>query len=91
MESIPELYSTKFNQKYLEMVIISDKAIDAIKGNNQLMARLMMLFDRGQNTIENMMASKDIRLTAAGAVAILREESGLTDSEILEEKDSVKA
>lgn len=65
---------------------ISDKAIEAIKGNNRLMARLMMAFDRGQNTIENWMASKDIRLTTPTAVQIFREETGLTDSEILEEE-----
>ncbi len=91
MESALYLYCIKNNQKYLEM-IISDKAIAAIKGNNHLMARLMMAFDRGQNTIENWMASKDIRLTTATAIQIFREETGLTDSEILEEeKETAKA
>lgn len=90
MESVLYLYCIKNNQKYLEMTI-SDKAIAAIKGNNRLMARLMTAFDRGQNTIENWMGSKDIRLTTATAVQIFREETGLTDSEILEEeKEAVK-
>jgi hypothetical protein len=64
---------------------IADKAIECIKGNNKLMGRLMIAFDRGQNTIENWMASKDIRLTTPTAVQIIREETGLQDEEILEE------
>jgi hypothetical protein len=46
----------------------------------------MIAFDRGQNTIENWMASKDIRLTTPTAVVIIKEETGLTDAEILEEE-----
>lgn len=78
------LWSIKNNQKYLEMTV-TDKAIEGIKGNNKLMGRLMIAFDRGQNTIENWMALKDIRLTTPTAVQIIREETGLTDAEILEE------
>ena len=55
-----------------------------MKSNNRLMARMMLAFDKTQNTIENWMASKDIRLTTHNAVAIIREETGLTDEEILE-------
>lgn len=84
------LYPIKNNQKNLEM-IISDKAIEAIKGNNRLMAKLMIAFDRGQNTIENWMASKDIRLTTPTAVIIFKEETDLTESEILEQEESIKA
>lgn len=68
---------------------ISDKAISAIKGNNRLMGRLMIAFDRGQNTIENWMALKDVRLTTPTAVQIISEESELNPEEILEE-DTVK-
>ena len=70
---------------------VTDKAIESIKGNNKLIARLMIAFDRGQNTIENWMASKDVRLTTASAVQIIREETGLTDQEILEEGEPVHA
>lgn len=73
----------KNNQKYLEM-IITDKAIGKIKGNNILMGRLMIAFDRGQNTIENWMDSKDIRLTTPTAVQILMEETDLAYEDILE-------
>lgn len=72
-------------------MIVSDKAIEMIKGNNKLMGRLMIAFDRGQNTIENWMVSKDIRLTTPTAVQILKEETGLTDNEILEEGEPAAA
>jgi hypothetical protein len=84
------LYAIKNNQKNLEM-IVSDKAIEMIKGNNKLMGRLMIAFDRGQNTIENWMASKDIRLTTPTAVQIIKEETGLTEQEILEKEEPATA
>jgi hypothetical protein len=67
---------------------ISDKAIESIKKNNRLIARLMIAFNRGQNTIENWMNHKDVRFTTPIAVQIIREETGLSDQEILEE-DSI--
>lgn len=63
--------------------MISDKAIAVIKGNNRLIAKLMIAFDRGQNTIENWMSSKDVRLTTPIAVQAIMEESDLSESEIL--------
>lgn len=50
------------------------------------MGRLMIAFDRGQNTIENWMASKDVRLTTPLAVQIIKDESDLANDEILEEE-----
>lgn len=66
--------------------MISDKAIAAIKGNNRLIAKLMMGFDRGQNTIENWLISKDVRLTTPIAVQAIMEESDLAENEILVEE-----
>lgn len=68
------------------MYVITDTAIREIKGNNRLMAKLMIAFDRGQNTIENWCASKDVRLTTPTAVQVIKEETGLEDSQILEEE-----
>lgn len=65
---------------------ISDKAIAAIKNSNLIIGRLMILFDRGQNTIENWMSAKDIRLTTVDAVQIIADESGLSEGEILEDE-----
>lgn len=63
---------------------VSDKAIAGIKGSNKAIGRLIIAFDRGQNTIENWMRDKDVRLTTPMAVQIIREETGLSDEEILE-------
>ena len=65
---------------------ITDTAISKIKGNNRLIARLMIEFNRGQNTIENWMESKDTRLTTPAATKIIAEETGLSQDEILENK-----
>jgi hypothetical protein len=62
---------------------ISDKAIESIKKNNRLIGRLMIAFNRGQNTIENWMKDKDVRFTTPQAVQIIKEESGLNEDEIL--------
>lgn len=68
------------------MVLISDKAIVQIRGNNRLLGRLMVAFDRRQNTIENWCTSKDVRLTTPTAVQIIKEETELLESDILEEE-----
>lgn len=64
---------------------ITDLAISKIKESNRLIGRLMIAFNRGQNTIENWMASKSYMLTTHTAVQIIKEETKLTDAEILEE------
>lgn len=67
------------------MKVISDKGIEAIRTNNKLIGRLMGAFDRGQNTIENWIAKKDVRLTTPTATQIIMEESGLSLEDMLEE------
>lgn len=70
------------------MAQISDKAIVAIKGNNVLIARLMIAHNKGQKTIENWMADKDSRLTLPVTVKIIAEETGLASDEILEDSEA---
>lgn len=67
---------------------ISDMAIKVIRSNNKLIGRLMGHFDRGQATIDNMLDSKDSRLTEPETVVIIKEETGLFDSQILEDLDA---
>lgn len=69
---------------------ITDKAIAAIKSSNIIKGKLMVAFDRGENTIENWMASKDVRLTTPTATKIILEHSDLKESELLEQ-DPVEA
>lgn len=72
------------------MKVISEIAIQNIKGNNRLIGRLMIAFNRSQNTIENWMASKDIRLTTPLAVGVIHEETGLVEKQILCEMEEQK-
>jgi len=65
---------------------ISDKASEAILNNMVLMGRLMGMFDRSQQTVENWIDSKDMRLTTADCVKTIAEVSGLSEAEILEEE-----
>lgn len=76
-------------QNYLEMTI-SDKAVAAIKSSNIIMGKLMVAFNRGQNTIENWMNSepRNILLTTPDAVRVITKNSDLTEDDILVE-DSV--
>lgn len=69
---------------------ITDRALSLIPKNNKLIGRLMIAFDRGQNTIENWVQQKDVRLTTPTAVQIISEETGLDQSEILEEVEGAK-
>ena len=64
---------------------ISDTAIHAIKGNNYCMAELMKLFNRCQNTIENWLKDRDIRLTTPQAVAIIVQYTGVPEDQVLTE------
>lgn len=63
---------------------ISNTAIDAIKKNNRAIGRLMIAFDRGQRSMEKWFNRQDVRLTTPQAVSIIKEETGLTEDEILE-------
>jgi len=72
---------------------ITDRAVTAIKKNNRLIGRLIMTFNRGQNTIENWMKADDSPLTTPAAINIISEETGLAQDEILElaDKDTIAA
>lgn len=68
------------------MATISQKAIDKGIGNNRVIGRLMTHFDRHYETIRRWIISKDESLTTPVPMQIFREETGLTDSEILQEE-----
>lgn len=63
---------------------IRQETKEAIKSNNRIVGRLMILFDRGQKTIENWLDNDDIRFTTPAAMDIIKTETGLTEAEILE-------
>lgn len=68
---------------------ITDKAVNAIKGNNRAMNALGYAFNKGYKTIENWLKSKDIRLTTPTAVDIIKAETQLAEEEILEVENAL--
>jgi hypothetical protein len=67
------------------MQTITTKAIELIRGNQKVIGRLMALFNKSSDTINRWIDGNDIRLTTFAALQILREETELTDDQILEE------
>jgi hypothetical protein len=68
------------------MATISQKAIDKSLANNRVIGRLMAHFDRHYETIRRWIKVGDESLTTPKAVQVIREETGLTDFEILEDE-----
>jgi hypothetical protein len=66
------------------MQTITNNAANKIKGNQRVIGQLMALFNKSSFTINRWIEDKDIRLTTPGALKVIREETGLTDEQILE-------
>lgn len=73
------------------METIAKKAADKCLGNNRVIGRLMAHFDRHSETIKRWFTDSDERLMTPASLQIIREETGLTDSEILENEEVEKA
>lgn len=73
---------------------LSQTAINKIKSNNQVKARLISNFDKSPFTIERWISDNERngQLTTASALQIISDETGLNDDQILErEPDEVRA
>lgn len=70
---------------------LTDKAKAAIKENTRLKNRLALEFNCSVFTIQRWIEIGEVRLTAPSATIIIKEETGLTDSEILEEGEPATA
>lgn len=66
---------------------LTEKAIIAIRRNNLAIGRLIMEFNRGQNTIENWLKADNSPLTTPKGVQLITEETGLSKEEILEDTE----
>lgn len=63
---------------------LSDTAIEKIKYNTRVKARLMLALDRGSGMVEKWIKyNNSPMLTTAVAIKIIKEETGLTEDEIL--------
>lgn len=69
------------------MQILSDTAIKAITGNNQVMGKLMVAFDKHFKTIERWVKQNNVALTTPTAIEIIKEGTGLSEQEILTDKE----
>lgn len=63
---------------------INQNSRQTIKKSNTCMGRLMVLFDKGQKTIENWLDDNDVRFQIPAAVEIIKSETGLSESEIFD-------
>jgi hypothetical protein len=72
------------------MTTISDIAVTEIKGSNRIKCKLALVFNKSYQTIENWANKKDPLLTTPDAVRIISEETGLNETEILEESELTK-
>jgi hypothetical protein len=64
---------------------LNNNTVNLIKGNSQIMGRLMIMFNKSSYTISRWIEDNDVRLTTSGALQVLREELKMDDTEILEE------
>lgn len=62
---------------------LTQKALEGIN-NPKARRRLMDVFDATEYTVSRYIRSNDDNLTKAAALEVIRQETGLTDSEILE-------
>lgn len=84
------LYASKYASKIesiniAKMQTISNEAAEKIKSNQRAIGRLMALFNKSSFTIVRWIDDKDMRLTMSLALLIIKEETGLSESEILEQ------
>lgn len=75
---------------------LSEKALEAIKSDSDLRAKLMLVPDRlngkgrSEYTIKRWIMDNDDQLTKAKYLAVIKEHTGFTEEEILE-VETVKA
>jgi len=70
---------------------LTDKAKAAISGRPRLQNLLALEFDCSVFTIKRWIKDGEVRLTAPSATIIIKEETGLTIEEILEEDEAIAA
>lgn len=64
---------------------IKQSILTQMGGNNKLVAKLMIAFDKGERTIQLWIENNSEKLTMAAALKIISEEIGVPESEILNE------
>ena len=62
-------------------------ALTAIKNNKRARARLQLILDKSEYTINKYIADNDENLTKAAALLVIRDETGLSDEQILDDAE----
>lgn len=72
---------------------LSQKAINAIKNNKRVRARLQLALDRSEYRINDYIRDNESNgeLTKASAIQVIKEETGLDYDQILEETEPARA
>jgi len=65
---------------------LTETALQLIKANHKLRSRLAIASGRTEYTIVRWVDNNDDNLTKAALLQVIREETGLTDQEILKEQ-----
>jgi hypothetical protein len=68
--------------------MLSKKAIEALKASESMKGRIAEALGRSVYTVNRWMYDNDVMLTTATALQIIREETGLTDDEILQKESA---
>lgn len=72
-------------------MVLKSAVLATIRNNKRIKNRLALEMDKSSFTIERWITTNDQSLTLASALKIIKEETGLTDNEILEESEVEKA
>lgn len=72
---------------------LTQHAKEAVKNNKRARARLQLILDKSEYTINRYIQDNEENsmLTTAAALKVIREETGLADTEILEEVEEKAA
>lgn len=66
------------------------KALQEVKRSKRLRARLALALNKSEFSIQRYIKDNAENLTLAAAMAVIREETGLSDDEILENEPELK-
>lgn len=66
------------------------KALQEVKRSKRLRARLALALNKSEFSIQRYIKDNAENLTLAAAMAVIREETGLSDAEILESEPELK-
>lgn len=70
---------------------LTKKALEEIRTNKRLRALLALTLDKSDFTIQRYITTNDDTLTKAAALQVIREETGLSDDQILEDAEAIRA